>query len=229
MPEQRRRGLRIGKLAQRADTSTNTIRSYERLGLLDPPQRTAAPGAVGGASLWPRGVSRDVWLPARFRWGIHWRRRDIAGRRRALESGERRAGRLPVPLRLLPIHGERLPGRPPLRMPRPPVGRRPLFLRTVLRRWARRREPRRDYGSAPRACPGSTTRTCLPSGPGGLAMGRRVPGHDRGTAPMNQRHARGKDATSLKWRNSFGASRANLGPRAAIRLRRASACSLRHR
>ncbi len=42
MTPSQRTGLRIGELAQRADTSSDTIRYYERLGLLEPPERTAS-------------------------------------------------------------------------------------------------------------------------------------------------------------------------------------------
>ena len=42
MVKQPRAGLRIGELAERAGTSTDTIRYYERLGLLKTPKRTAS-------------------------------------------------------------------------------------------------------------------------------------------------------------------------------------------
>ena len=42
MENHQRRGQRIGELAKRAGISTDTIRYYERLGLLEAPRRTAS-------------------------------------------------------------------------------------------------------------------------------------------------------------------------------------------
>ncbi len=42
MARHQRHGLRIGELAERAGTSTDTIRYYERMGLLQSPERTAS-------------------------------------------------------------------------------------------------------------------------------------------------------------------------------------------
>src|SRR5688500_10403511 len=82
MPKQRRRGLRIGELAERADTSTDTIRYYERMGLLKPPERTASGYRLYG----DEDVGRLQFIRRAKRLGFSLR--DIRGLVETAEEGQ---------------------------------------------------------------------------------------------------------------------------------------------
>ena len=55
--------MRVGDVARRAGVSADTIRYYERLGLLDPPRRTAAGYRLYGPDALERVGSESQPLP----------------------------------------------------------------------------------------------------------------------------------------------------------------------